>query len=328
VPLYTLYGLSIRSDTPIAGLQSAPGPVQGEEIEIRFGSLPSSLTDPGITLERWYESPESDAGGDPVLVIERVVSNDDLWLRYSDGCEFLIDSTGGSVFAVWPESLTLDDAIIYFLGPVIGILLRVRGRTALHASVVSLNGEAVGFLGQAGAGKSTIAGAFARAGYPVLSDDLLPLEERGDALLVQPGYSRLRLWPSSVRALYGSEDALPLLVDGWEKRFLDLEAASVFEPNPLPLGAIYLIGERQATSPRAVFEDLPRRIALLALAANSYPARLPGRDFRRGDFEFFGELLSKAPLRQVSLGSEIEYLETLPESVLEDLDDLAMTAPR
>ena len=57
--------------------------------------------------------------------------------------------------------------------------------------------------GPPGAGKSTLAAAFARFGYAVLSDDVAVLEQLEGALHVQPAYPQLRLWPDSVALLFG-----------------------------------------------------------------------------------------------------------------------------
>ncbi|NIO13431.1 MAG: serine/threonine protein kinase, partial [Gammaproteobacteria bacterium] len=91
----------------------------------------------------------------------------------------------------------------------LGFVLRLRGVLSLHASVIDINGEAVGFMGAAGAGKSTLAAAFAKKGFAVMSDDILALKPGDSAPFAQPGYPRLRLWPDSAVVLFGSASALP-----------------------------------------------------------------------------------------------------------------------
>ena len=126
--------------------------------------------------------------------------------------------------------------------PVIAFALRLRGVTCLHASSIAVGGHAIGLLGQPGAGKSTTAAAFARLGYSILSDDVAVLDYRGDRFLVPPGYPRNNLWPDSVRALFGSEDALPKITATWGKRYLPLDQnGHRFQESPLPLGAIYML---------------------------------------------------------------------------------------
>jgi len=114
-------------------------------------------------------------------------------LHYSDGTEFIIDRKGTEVWCVWPDTLTLEDAVVYLLGPVLGFVLRLRGITCLHASAISVGDRAVVLLGPAGAGKSTTAAAFAKLGYPVLSDDVLALSDQNTTFLAQPAYPHLHL---------------------------------------------------------------------------------------------------------------------------------------
>src|SRR5205085_1986600 len=112
-------------------------------------------------------------------------------------------------------------------------------------SAVALGNRAVALLGPAGAGKSTTAAAFARRGYPLLSDDVVPIWVRDGLFVVPPAYPCLRLWPASVAALYGAADALPPLTPTWDKRCLDLtQGGCRFQQHPLPLAAIYVLGER------------------------------------------------------------------------------------
>jgi len=48
-------------------------------------------------------------------------------------------------------------------------------------------------VGSAGAGKSTTAAAFASIGYPILSDDIAPIREKGREVTVGPGSPRICL---------------------------------------------------------------------------------------------------------------------------------------
>ena len=314
MPSYSVYGLRLDSNLPIGGLPPAHPGAGSTDIQIHFGSLPRRLAEVGGSTD-WHES--RDATGEPFLQIQRVATGD-LWLRYADGTQFLIDASARSVFAEWPAEFSIDDAIVYLLGPVLGIILRLRGRTCLHASVVAAGERALGFVGPPGAGKSTIAAAFARAGHPVLSDDVLALAQRGNHFWVESGPARVRLWPPSVEGLYGSAEALPRLVRGWEKRYVDLAAENAFSDQALELGAIYAIGERQSDSAEITIEPVSRRVALLSLIANSYTGHLPGASERREEFELFNRLASDVPVRRLITSSDWGSFARLPAAVLDD----------
>ena len=117
---------------------------------------------------------------------------------YNDGARFAVEREGREVWADWPENYTLSDACTYLLGPVMGFILRLKGTVCLHASAVAIDDRAIALLGLPGSGKSTMAAAFARFGFPVLADDVVALSDKGDHFLVQPAYPRVNLWPQSV----------------------------------------------------------------------------------------------------------------------------------
>lgn len=96
------------------------------------------------------------------------------------------------------------------LGVACGALLHQRGVLPLHCTLVSISGRAIGFLGQSGAGKSTIAAHLQARGHQILVDDVcvaVPGESR--RLVVEPGHGYLRLWEDASAAL-GQEVGQPL----------------------------------------------------------------------------------------------------------------------
>jgi hypothetical protein len=76
------------------------------------------------------------------------------------------------------RELAPDQLVHPYLWPVASIFSRWLGREALHGGAVVLDGGAWGVLGPADAGKSTLLAAFAAAGTPVVSDDLVVVEDR------------------------------------------------------------------------------------------------------------------------------------------------------
>ncbi|HEV7589108.1 MAG TPA: hypothetical protein VGO40_13420 [Longimicrobium sp.] len=291
---YLLYGLSVHSDVPLPGLRPDPAPA-APDVRLSFGAHPVELacgsTDP------WYVAERDGAGEEPALTVHR--GGDGAWLRlrYADGTEFTLDAAATRVGCTWPAALALEDALTYLLGPVCGVLLRLRGVTCLHASVVSPGGGgAVLLCGAAEAGKSTTAAALAARGARVLADDVAALEEVGGALRVRPAYPHLRLWPDAVRALYGEAAELPPLTPNWEKRYLDLGApGGAWHDAPLPVDAVYLLADREpGSAPR--LEALAPSRGVLALVANTYAGWLPGLGARGRDLALYGRLVREVPV--------------------------------
>jgi hypothetical protein len=316
---HTLFALTVRCNVPIPGLLHAEAPTGPVDLEIRLGTSPCAL--PEITPapeELTYVSAYTDGSGSPALRISKTRDSNFLHLVYYDGTQFWLERKGKVVWATWQETSTLEDASSYLLGPVLGILLRLRGVTCLHASAVAVDGHGVAFVGAEGAGKSTTAAAFAREGHGVLSDDVVALQENGSEFLVVPAYPHVCLWPESVAMLYGSADALPPFSKGWEKQRLSLgDRETRFESQPLPLGAIYFLGERRAEAAPSV-ESVRPQAALLSLVADSFASKTLDRELRAREFEVLGRLVTRVPMRRVFAHSDGSRIHDLCRVIRED----------
>src|SRR5437660_418687 len=247
--------------------------------------------------ENFYASSDAGPGGEPNLRFGLFPGGEYFGFFYSDGARFAVERRGRDVWADWPENYTLEDACTYLLGPVMGFVLRLRGTVCLHASAVAINDRAIALVGLPGAGKSTTAAAFGCAGFPVLSDDVVALGDKGTQFLVQPGYPRVNLWPDSAFTLFKSGDALPRITPTWEKRYMPLgQDGHYFAPKPLPLGAIYILDSRDRTLSSPVVEVLSGKEAFMALVANTYVNYLLDQDIRRPAFDVLSRVVSEAPI--------------------------------
>ncbi len=163
-----LYGLSIDFNLNIDGLPrvAADNP---PDLRIDLGIRPESIPEEAPGPESlWYVGPYIAPDGQPELSIFRLPDGG-LWMRYADGVSFRIDHNLASVQGWWLPPRELGDALGYLLGPVLGLLLRLRGRVCMHASGVVIQGGALLFIGAEGAGKSTTS-ARARAARTPLFD--------------------------------------------------------------------------------------------------------------------------------------------------------------
>ena len=311
--LSSVFGLRLRSNLQIPGLLPVNISAECPDVEVHLGASPVMRGElPREREELRYVSPYCDDSGNPALRIWNLADGALLRLDYFDGTQFWLESTGKTVWAQWPANLTIEDAATYLLGPVFGLVLRLRGVTCLHASAVAFDNYAVAFAGCEGAGKSTTAAALARRGHSVISDDIVALMERDGAFFVPPAYPYLSLWLDSVNLLYGPDKVLPCFSPNWDKRQLSLaENRLQFQGQPLPLRAIFLLGERSTDATAPFVEMLAPREGLLSLIANSYATNALDRDMRACEFELLGRILAAVPvwrLRPHKDGSRIDRL--------------------
>lgn len=236
-----------------------------------------------------------------------------------------MDREGTKIWVVWPATSSLEDAASYLLGPVLGLALRLRGTTCLHASAVEIHGRAVIFPGEEGAGKSTTAAALARRGHAVLSDDVVALAERDGAFFVLPAYPYISLWEDSVKLLYGAEDALPAFSPNFDKRMLSLAPNNLrFEKQALPLGAVFLLGERSGEDRAPWIEALDLRGNLVSLVVNSYAANLLDSSMREREFLLLGRMVASIPVRRLHANEDAQHLDALCQLIERSFADLSL----
>src|SRR5215469_4124866 len=270
-------------------------------------------------MEVLYASPEDAAPGQPNLRVCLLPGGDYFGFFYRDEVRFAVERHGREVWGDWPENYSLEDACTYLVGPVLGFVLRLRGVTCLHASAVAVDGQAIALVGSPGAGKSTIAAAFAQHGFSVISDDVVALAEGGENFQVQPGYPRLNLWSDSVRALFGSDEALPRITPTWDKRYLGLGGNGFgFASSPLPLGAIYVLGTREGDLTTPLIDDIVGSNALGALVTNTYVNYLLDREMRSREFDVLTRLVVRIPIRRVRATADYSAVLDLSEAIAND----------
>lgn len=317
--LCAAYGLVIQAESFIPGAcpLSSAAPA---DLRVRLAELPEWLEQSLLTQQPRYITPYQDDSGETTMQAWDLADGAYLRLLYADSTEFILDRCGTELWVTWPSSQTVEDMATYLLGPVLGLVLRLREVTCLHASAVVVNGKAIALVGASGAGKSTTAAAFAKAGYKVLADDIVALDERSGAFWVRPAYPRIRLWDSSVEALYGSKESLPLLTPTWDKRYLDLlNGSQRFQSEPLPLAAVYLLDERSAESNAPFIEALPDNQKVMTLVANTYANYLLDKSMRAAEFASLGRLCQQIPFRKVTPHADAKFLPELCRVIAEDV---------
>ncbi|MEO7520663.1 MAG: hypothetical protein ABIW79_02485, partial [Gemmatimonas sp.] len=251
-------------------------------------------------------------------------------VRYGDGTEFCLDLRESSISAHWSAASTFEDTVAYLLGPILGLLLRLRGVLCLHGSVIARGSTAFAVVGPRGIGKSTIAAAFALRGERILSDDVAAIRAVDGDFRVSPGYARLRLWPESQPLLFDRPIELPRISSTWDKRYLDLGDGTLhFEGCAKTLSAIYLLDASIEGEAVSRVESVTGRDALLALVVNTYPdATMLESVVRVKELQALGALAAKVPLRRIKRGPGPRQLSVLCDVIREDFDAVVCGADR
>jgi len=316
---YSAFDLILCSNLPIPGLV----PVLSESepnVTVHVATSPEACGRiVSSSEELWHVSAYQDAAGVPIRRIKWLAQAGFFRIEYCDGVIFWIDRQGREVWAWWPEESSIEDMATYLLGPILGVLLRLKGRTCLHASAVAVDdASAVAFVGPGGAGKSTIGAALAECGHSVLTDDVAALSWNNGTCCVLPAYPHLSLWPDSAALIYGPSADLPRFIPGWEKRRLSLQNGLRFETRILPLRKIYLLAERTSEGKPEV-EDMSGRRAIMALVGNTYGSYILDVSMRAKELKELGEVVAKVAIAKLSMQQDLSLTDHLSETIREDV---------
>ena len=105
------------------------------------------------------------------------VTDDGAALRLVGGGQLLLDRKGRTATFRLPEPVTDEELAHPLLGAVGSFFAGWHGRQALHAGAFCANGGTWALVGEKGAGKSSMLAWLARAGFPVVADDILVVDD-------------------------------------------------------------------------------------------------------------------------------------------------------
>lgn len=219
------------------------------------------------------------------------------------------------------DKMELDSNLdSYFVGVIMGCVLRLRGIICLHASVVNIEGKAVLFLGKKRSGKSTTAAAFAKLGFKVLSDDIAVTTYLNNEFYIQPGYTKIRLRPKSLAAIHSSViDNFPSVFSHRDSRYVNIEEN--FQDEILPVKAVYLLSEASEINAKPYIEPVLGE-SIIRLHENIFASYIITPNIRRKEFEILSLLALHTPIRRLRFGNNVELVNLQCQAVIKDIAQL------
>ena len=238
-------------------------------------------------------------------------------VRFPDTADFVIPPDGAVLrYAVAPGSGERWRAVYH--QQVLPLLDSLQGPPAYHGAAVAIGDRAVAFLGPSGQGKSTLTAAFARRGFPFLSDDCLRVQAGSDGvLLAEPHAPWIRLWDDSVEALVPDGQA-PVVAPGSPKPQLEAGGQLPHCATALPLARVYVLGDGEAGS-AAVAPILPAQAAIM-WTRNAFVLDIKSPTVMARSFEAAARLAAALPMRTLDYPRRYDALDEVVAAVLADLE--------
>lgn len=290
---YQAFGLGIQS---VLNLPELQGSTRAPDITIEK-PFPGSLVEEAKARDISMMA----APGDVFLFWDEVGA-----YRILNGNRILVDPMPGV------EERVLR---LFLLGTSMGILLHQRGMNVLHGSAVQMGDRTVAFLGEKGAGKSTLATALCARGSKLITDDLLVLTPpaAGKNPTVYPGFPQVKLWPESILSFGDDPQDLPKVHPQLDKRARQM--GDFFATEPSCLQGIFILEEGKFDG----FHRFEPQQAFLELMPNWYGARF-GHDLldalgRQLHFMQCAQLANQVPVYLLNRGTSLEEKSLVAESL-------------
>lgn len=316
-PLYSLYGLTLASDFSFANRLSRGAGLP----DVTFSSVSESPLPEGWEESTpIYASPDLTKDGKSIISVYRYGACDVVrFIRMAD-------------YYIWPERILCHllrpdyhyGIEIWLLGTALSYWLERQGVPALHASAVAVEGQAVGFLSSNKGGKSSLAASLMQLGYPLLTDDILPLERCGETFRGRPGYPQMRMWPEQTEHFLGYYHELEQVHPKLTKRRVPVGADGLgtFCNVTKPLRCFYL-PERSESQREIKIVPLSVPQAVIELVRHSFmPGIVEAVGLRASRFAFFAQLAQHIPVRRITYPNGVDYLPEVREAILKDLSGL------
>lgn len=319
---YRLYGLTLLSDTPLQEL--APLADAGSQAEADVRVRLSGRWEGSYSPSHWFMSWTLPTGD---LWLSCAKDDQGYLLRFPDLADFFVDSDGREIICDAGAETPQETLRHLLLDQVLPLVLNLKGREALHATATLTPLGVCAFTGRTGAGKSTLAASFLRAGYPVLSDDCLALQGDREQILATPAYPGLRLWEDALGALCEDADALrPVAHYTSKQRLIPDGDLAELPTGHYPLIRIYcLVRPTETDGSSALADPLIERLScrdgFMELIPSVFRLDITDRTMLARQFRFLQEIVSHVPVRRLRLPNAFSSLAVVREAIIADLND-------
>lgn len=218
---------------------------------------------PGQEIHLW-----SDPEG--CLTVSSLTQGGCAHYRFRQDERFTVDLLPDNHLIVHAHDEVSPHTIDHFIADqVIPRAMAGEGQHILHSGAIRHADRAILVMGASGRGKSTLATSFHLAGDDIIGDDAVIAGWQRDVPVASAVYRSLRLLPDSIEALLPATIETDMVADYTPKRRVSVPVGNLPAYRPLPIAAIFVIGE-PCCDARLDIRELSASEACMALVENAF----------------------------------------------------------
>ena len=315
-PAYYLFGCTVRSNFPFR----IELPLSDSEPDLTLSFHPGTSSGLQEGVEPVYASElESEEG---VALARLYKLHDGYLLRMAAIADFAIMD---KCLQCFPSTENISSVETFLFQAAMSCWLETTGRPVLHASCIAAADRAAAFLAFSGRGKSTLAAAFLKDGYRLISDDSLPVEISEEEVLAWPCHPRIKMTPEQAKLFLDDVDHLPPVNSFSSKIGVPVREtwSGSFGTSPTRLVCCYL-PEHGPDQRDVVIEPVRGAAAVIELVRHSLVPRLTaGAGMQRQRFRLLHRIATRLKVCRLTYPSGIDSLWAVREAVVLHLESLS-----
>ena len=302
---YHLYGLPINSLLPLFGPKDDAA--TKAEIEIVRGT------------RRFFSKIRLDAvpvDRSPNISYYSLADGSD-YIQFFEIFEFWVSPDGKKIaYRNLKRNFCFEPALGYLQANVLSFALLKMGMEPLHANAIVTDEGAIGFIGDSGYGKSTLAAHFIKSGFSLLTDDVLVIRKVGKSFYACPGTPRIKIFPEMAERFGFPAAGVPMNPD--TKKLIFPLSTNQTRSQSVRLKCLYTLNppDIQDQSKQIRVRKLKKHEAALEIvkAAHNLVVKTSARFARQ--FLFATELAREIPVYSLSYPRDLKRLPEVQKIIL------------
>ncbi|MDB5109659.1 MAG: HPr kinase [Mucilaginibacter sp.] len=249
------------------------------------------------------------------------------YFNIDEKAEFLVSIEGNKVFYYSSNGASPEAVQSVIRGSITKFCLQQQGYFCLHAAGIRIHNRIILFIGQKGAGKSTIASYFHLRGHTVWCDDYCVLYKENDNFLAYQGETSLKINPDTAAELNIPQKSLesvfmlhPDKVLPGEERHIEgkyyfTNGNSTEEDKPLLIAAIFFIQNRE-TDPGEIIRHQNETDTFRLLMNEIMLPGFNSKNYLKIYFQSVKDLLQVTPIYSIHSPNDITRIHEVYSAVL------------